>query len=145
MVILAASRGSFPRFSGEFSRFSWQEVHSGSAGEILVTAAKGANTGLLFIYSKCPRCFGDFTHAGLKGEWDSLFYTMPFLKHNNCAGFKNVIFKSVTSLEVTYSLESNNFFICSHIGLVMDCSKAAATGSQSPEIRYQILNGDFLS
>lgn len=50
----------------------------------------------------------------LKGEWDSLFYTMPFLKHNNCAGFKNfkkVIFKSVTSLEVTNSLVSNNLSV----------------------------------
>lgn len=83
-----------PTFSGEFSSFSWQEVHSGSTGEIPVTAAKRANTGLLFIYCvtlKCPRCFGDFTPAGfcLKGEWDSLFYTRPFLKHNNCAGFKS--------------------------------------------------------
>lgn len=79
----------------------------------------------------------------LKGEWDSLFYTMPFLKHNDCAGLKEVIFKSVTSLEVTNSLESNIFFICWHTGLVMGCPKAAATGSQRPEIRYQIQNGDF--
>lgn len=53
------------------------------------------------------------------------------------------IFKSVTSLEVTNSLEGNIFFICLHTGLVMDCPKAAATGSQSPEIRYHILNSDF--
>lgn len=139
--------GVFSRFSGEFSSFSWQEVYSGSTGEILVIAAKRANTGLLFIYCatlKCPRCFGDFTHAEfwvLKENGILCFTWCPFWSITIVQVLKIIL----TSLEVTNSLESNNFFICSHTGLVMDCPKAAATGSQSPEIRYQILNGDFFS